>query len=122
MKLLILLKAVKQLFLAYRVDVKIVAQTRMSLLWFPCHSRSLGAADDTMEGSSKLSSPNQSDKQEPSSVTSPVAKLTIKTETLVRTVVSQTVSTTVVHVSQSFYYCVCNNTLGSLIKQQQWLF
>lgn len=71
---------------------------------------SLGAADNTVEGSAKLSSPNQSDKQEPASVTSPVAKLTIKSETLVRTVVSQTVSTTVVHGYSKEYFCpVCGD-------------
>jgi len=71
---------------------------------------SLGAADNTMEGSAKLSSPNQSDKQEAASVTSPVAKLTIKSEMLVRTVVSQTVSTTVVHGYSKEYFCpVCGD-------------
>lgn len=68
----------------------------------------IGTASSQMVGSLNPESPKVSVKQEPS-VTS-VPKLTIKTESLERTVVSQTVSTTVVHGDVKVYYCpVCSD-------------
>ena len=77
--------------------------------FFPHLHRSLGTTGNQVVGSSSPSSPRLSDKQEPVSVTSPAPKLTIKNEPLKRTVVAQTVSTTVVHVSVTFHGKTCTN-------------
>lgn len=71
---------------------------------------SLGTTGNQVVGSSSPSSPRLSDKQEPVGVTSPAPKLTIKNEPLKRTVVAQTVSTTVVHGYSKEYFCpVCGD-------------
>lgn len=67
-------------------------------LQYSCLFRVLGMAGNQAAGSSLPVSPKLFVKQE-SSGPSATPKLTIKSELLERTVVSQTVSTTVVHVS-----------------------
>lgn len=65
--------------------------------------RSLGTASSQVTGSVGPVSPKVSVKQE-SSVSSAIPKLTIKSDPLERTVVSQTVSTYIVHVCEFFAF------------------
>lgn len=60
----------------------------------------LGVAGSQVTGSSTPAAPKLSVKQEPSVTSAAVPKVTIKSEPLERTVVSQTLSTTFVHVSK----------------------
>ena len=72
-----------------------------SAMQFCSLNRAFGKVSNQEVGSSSQASPKPSVKQEPN-VLPAIPKLTLKTDALERTVVSQTLSTTVEYVSKSF--------------------